>query len=223
MRAIDEQYLTTPFYGSRRMAKHFGVGRERVQRLMRLMGITALYPKRRTTQAMVGHKIYPYLLRNVAIERVDQVWSTDITYVPMRHGFAYLVAVMDWYSRYVLAWRLSNTLDGRYCLEALQEALAQRQPEVFNSDQGSQFTAAAFTARLESWGVAISMDGRGRALDNVFIERLWWSVKHEEVYRKDYGTVWEAEDALSAYFRFYCHERIHQSLDYRTPAAVYFG
>lgn len=222
MRAIDEQYLATPFYGSRRMAKQFGVGRERVQRLMRLMGITALYPKRRTTYAAAGHKIYPYLLRNVVIERVDQVWSADITYVPMRHGFAYLVAVMDWYSRYVLAWRLSNTLDGRYCLEALEEALTQRQPEIFNSDQGSQFTAVAFTTRLMTSGVAISMDGRGRALDNVFIERLWWSVKHEEVYRKDYGTVWEAEDALDAYFHFYCHKRIHQSLDYRTPAAVYF-
>ena len=223
MRAIDEQYLRTPFYGSRRMAEQLDVGRERVQRLMRRMGIMAIYPKRRTTRPAAGHKIYPYLLRNVAIERPDQVWSSDITYIPMRHGFVYLVAVMDWFSRYVLAWRLSNTLDGRYCLEALEEALALRRPEIFNSDQGSQFTAAVFTARLQSAGIAISMDGRRRALDNVFIERLWWSVKHEEVYRKEYATVWEAEDSLAAYFRFYCHERMHQALGYRTPAAVYFG
>ena len=223
MRAIDEQYLRTPFFGSRRMAEQLDVGRERVQRLMRRMGIMAIYPKRRTTRPAAGHKIYPYLLRNVAIERPDQVWSSDITYIPMRHGFVYLVAVMDWYSRYVLAWRLSNTLDGRYCLEALEEALTLRRPEIFNSDQGSQFTAAVFTARLQSAGIAISMDGRRRALDNVFIERLWWSVKHEEVYRKEYATVWEAEDSLAAYFRFYCHERMHQALGYRTPAAVYFG
>lgn len=223
MRAIDELYLARPFFGSRRMAEQFGVGRERVQRLMRLMGITAVYPKRRTTRPAAGHKIYPYLLRNVTIERPNQVWSTDITYVPMRHGFVYLVAVMDWYSRYVLSWRLSNTLDSLFCLEALEEALAARRPEIFNSDQGCQFTAAAFTGRLEEAGVAISMDGRRRALDNVFIERLWWSVKHEEVYRKDYASVWEAEDSLSAYFRFYCHERMHQALGYQTPAAVYFG
>ena len=165
MRAIDEQYLRTPFYGSRKHGEAVRAsGRERVQRLMRLMGITAIYPKRRTTWPAAGHKIYPYLLRNVAIERPNQVWSTDITYVPLRHGFVYLVAVMDWYSRYVLAWRLSNTLDGRFCLEALEEALAARRPEIFNSDQGSQFTAAAFTGRLENAGVAISMDGRGRAL-----------------------------------------------------------
>jgi putative transposase len=223
MRAIDEQYLQTPFFGSRRMSKQLGVGRERMQRLMRLMGLMAIYPKRRTTRPAAGHKIYPYLLRNVAIERPNQVWSTDITYVPMRQGFVYLVAIMDWYSRYVLAWRLSNTLDGRYCLETLEEALAAGRPEVFNTDQGSQFTAAAFTGRLEKAGVAISMDGRRRALDNVFIERLWWSVKHEEVYRKEYATVWDAEDSLAAYFRFYCHQRIHQALDYQTPAAVYFG
>lgn len=223
MRAIDELYLARPYFGSRRMAEQFGVGRERVQRLMRLMGISAVYPKRRTTRPAAGHKVYPYLLQNVAIERPDQVWSTDITYVPMRHGFVYLVAVMDWYSRYVLSWRLSNTLDGLFCLEALEEALVSRRPEIFNSDQGSQFTAAAFTGRLEAAGVAISMDGRGRALDNVFIERLWWSVKHEEVYRKDYASVWEAEDSLAGSFHFYCHERMHQALDYRTPAAVYFG
>ncbi len=222
MRAIDELYLARPFFGSRRMAERFGVGRQRVQRLMRLMGIMAVYPKPRTTRPAAGHKIYPYLLRNVTIERPDQVWSTDITYVPMRHGFVYLVAVMDWYSRYVISWRLSNTLDGLFCLEALEEALASGRPEIFNSDQGCQFTATAFTGRLEEAGVAISMDGRRRALDNVFIERLWWSVKHEEVYRKDYASVWEAEDSLAAYFHFYCHERMHQSLGYRTPVAVYF-
>ena len=168
-----------------------------------------------------GHKIYPYLLRNVAITRPDQVGSTEITYVPMYHGFLYLVAVMDWYSRYVLSWRLSNTIDAGFCLEALDEALGRGRPEIFNSDQGCQFTAVAFTSRLESCGIAISMDGRGRALDNVFIERLWRSVKYEEVYLKDYATAWEAEDSLTSYFHFYCQERVHQSLGYRTPAEVY--
>ena len=221
MRAIDEQYLLKPFYGSRRMAKALGTNRKRVQRLMRLMGIEAIYPKPKTTVRAPGHKIYPYLLRNVKILRPDQVWSTDITYIPMRHGFLYLVAVMDWYSRFVLSWQLSNTMDSRFCLEALEIALSTRQPEIFNRDQGSQFTCTAFTSRLEASGVAISMDGRGRALDNVFIERLWRSVKYEEVYLKDYVTAWEAEESLAAYFQFYCHERIHQSLDYRTPAEVY--
>src|SRR3972149_6455445 len=179
MRRIDEQYLRTPFYGSRKLAIVLGVNRKRVQRLMRVMGIEEIYPKRRTTWPGVGHKIYPYLLRNVAVTRPDQVWSSDITYVPLRHGFLYLVAVMDWYSRYVLSWRLSNTLSGSFCAEALDEALSQATPEIFNSDQGSQFTATAFTSRLEAAGVAISMDGRGRAIDNVFIERLWRSVKDE--------------------------------------------
>jgi len=221
MRQIDKQYLETPFYGSRRMAKQLGVNRKRVQRLMRMMGIEAIYPKRRTTRRAAGHKVYPYLLRNVAITRPDQVWSTDITYVPMRHGFLYLVAVMDWYSRYVLAWRLSNTLDGGFCVEALEEALTGGRPEIFNSDQGSQFTATSFTIRLETCGVAISMDGRGRAIDNVFVERLWRSVKYEEVYLNDYTTAWEAEESLSSYFQFYCHRRLHQSLGYQTPADVY--
>ncbi len=221
MRRIDALYLKCPFYGSRKMAEVFAVNRKRVQRLMRLMGIEAIYPKKRTTWPGAGHKIYPYLLRNVAIIRPDQVWSTDITYVPMRHGFLYLVAVMDWYSRYVLSWRLSNTLEGTFCLEALEDSLADGQPEVFNSDQGSQFTASAFTTRLETCGVAVSMDGRGRAIDNVFIERLWRSVKYEEVYLKDYATAWEAEQSLASYFWFYSHERIHQSLGYRTPADVY--
>jgi putative transposase len=221
MRRIDELYLRWPFYGSRRMAIVLGANRKRVQRLMRRMGLEAIYPKRRTTRPAAGHKIYPYLLRNVEIARPDQVWSTDITYVPMRHGFLYLVAVMDWFSRHVLSWRLSNTLDGGFCLDALEEALAVASPEIFNTDQGSQFTAAAFTGRLEAAGVSISMDGRGRAIDNVFIERLWRSVKYEEVYLHDYATAWDAEAGLERYFAFYCHERIHQALGYRTPAEVY--
>jgi putative transposase len=221
MRRIDAQYLNTPFYGSRRMAVVLGVNRKRVQRLMRVMGLEAIYPKRRTTRPGAGHKVYPYLLRNVEIQRPDQVWSIDITYVPMRHGFLYLTAVLDWYSRYVLAWRLSNTLDGSFCEEALEAALGGGQPEIFNSDQGSQFTARSFTSRLEARGVAISMDGRGRALDNVFVERLWRTVKYEEVYLKEYGDGWEAERSLAGYFRFYCQERVHQALGYRTPAEVY--
>ena len=222
MREIDEVYLKWPFYGSRKIAEELGVNRKRVQRLMRRMGLEAVYPKRRTTWPGAGHQTYPYLLRDIAISRPDQVWATDITYVPMHQGFLYLVAIIDWYSRFVLAWRLSNTLEGTFCLEALADALRRGRPEIFNSDQGSQFTAAAFTERLEACGVAISMDGRGRAIDNVFVERLWRSVKYEEVYLKDYTDAWEAEDSLSSYFRFYCHQRIHQSLGYRTPAEVYF-
>jgi len=221
MRQIDELYLEFPYYGSRKMAVELGVNRKRVQRLMRLMGLEAIYPGRRTTRPATGHKIYPYLLRNVEIVRPDQVWSTDITYIPLRQGFLYLVAIMDWFSRYVLSWRLSNTLDGGFCLEALEEALAAGQPEIFNSDQGSQFTATTFTGRLEAAGVAISMDGRGRWLDNVFVERLWRSVKYEEVYLKDYATGWEAEASLEDYFTRYCYRRRHQALDYRTPAEVY--
>jgi putative transposase len=188
---------------------------------MRTMGIEAVGPKRRTTRRHPGHKIYPYLLRNLEIVRPDQVWSTDITYIPLRQGFLYLVAVLDWFSRYVLSWRLSNTLEGSFCREALEAALAISRPEIFNSDQGSQFTAIEFTSRLESEGIAISMDGRGRALDNVFVERLWRSVKYEEVYLRDYADGWEAEESLGRYFRFYCEERIHQSLEYLTPAEMY--
>jgi len=223
MKRIDEQYLQTPFYGSRKMARTLGINRKHAQRLMRRMGLEAVGAKRRTTRPVAGHKIYPYLLRNLAITRPDQVWASDITYIPLRHGFLYLTAVMDWYSRYVLAWRLSNTLEGSFCLEALDEALSAKRPEIFNSDQGSQFTAAAFTGRLENCGVAISMDGRGRALDNVFVERLWRSVKYEEVYLKDYADGWEAEQSLTRYFEFYCQRRIHQALGYRTPADVYRG
>jgi putative transposase len=221
MRKIDEVYTRWPFYGSRRIADELAVSRGRVQRLMRLMGIEAIYPKRRTTWPGAGHQIYPYLLRNVEVTRVNQVWSSDITYVPLARGWVYLVAVMDWFSRKVLSWRLSNTLDGSFCLAALDEALWQQRPEVFNTDQGSQFTAQAYTSRLEAAGVAISMDGRGRALDNVFIERLWRSVKYEEVYLQDYASVREAETSLRSYFAFYNDRRRHQSLDYRTPAAVY--
>ena len=189
MRLIDEEYLRHPFYGSRKMADWLckadhAVNRKRVQRLMRLMGIEAVYPKRKTTIYAPGHKVYPYLLRDVTITHPDHVWSTDITYIPLRRGFMYLVAVMDWYSRHVLSWRLSNSLDTTFCLDALEEALSQSQPEIFNSDQGSQFTSLAFTSRLESCGARISMDGRGRALDNVFIERLWRTVKYEDIYLK---------------------------------------
>jgi len=226
MRLIDEQYTARPFYGSRRMAAWLAgrgeeVNRKRVQRLMRAMGLEAIYPRPRTTMAGKGHRIYPYLLRGVAIERADQVWSADITYVPMASGFMYLAAVIDWFSRYVIAWKLSNTLDGSFCTEMLEEALKGGRPEVFNTDQGVQFTAAAFTGRLEGAGVAVSMDGRGRALDNVFVERLWRSVKYEDIYIRGYEAVPELHRGLGRYFAFYNDERLHQSLGYRTPAAVY--
>ena len=221
MRRIDELYLKRPYFGSRRIADEFDVNRKRVQRLMRLMGLEAIYPKPRTTMRCPEHKIYPYLLRDVEVERPNQVWSTDITYIPLQGGYVYLTAVMDWYSRYVLSWRLSNTLDGAFCLEALEEALVINRPEIFNTDQGVQFTSLAFTGCLASRGVAISMDGRGRALDNVFVERLWRTVKYEEVYLKDYENAWQAERSLREYFEFYCYGRRHQSLDNRTPAEVY--
>ena len=223
MRSIDELYTRWPFYGSRRLADELQVNRKRVQRLMRLMGIEAIYPKRRTTWPGVGHKIYPYLLRGVAVVRPNQVWSSDITYVPLRQGWLYLTAVMDWFSRKVLTWRLSNTLDGAFCCEALDAALGDGTPEIFNTDQGSQFTSRTYTERLEGRGVAISMDGRGRALDNVFIERLWRSVKHEDVYLRDYQGVRECEAGLEAYFAFYNGRRRHQSLGRRTPQEVYAG
>ena len=226
MRLIDEQYTARPFYGSRRMTIRLnergeGVNRKRVQRLMRVMGLEAIYPKPRLSLAGKGHRIYPYLLRGVKVERRDQVWSTDITYVPMASGFMYLAAVIDWYSRYVIGWRLSNTLDGSFCLEMLEEALRAGKPEVFNTDQGVQFTASAFTGRLESAGALVSMDGRGRALDNVFVERLWRSVKYEDVYIWCYETVPELRRGLGRYFGFYNEERPHQSLGDRTPGAVY--
>lgn len=221
MRRIDELYMKRPYFGSRRMGDELNVNRKRAQRLMRLMNLEAIYPKPRTTVRCPEHKIYPYLLRNLEIVRPNHVWSTDITYIPLRGGFVYLTAILDWYSRYVLAWRLSNSLESSFCIEALEEALAGGQPEIFNTDQGVQFTSVAFTSCLESRGVAISMDGRGRALDNVFVERLWRTVKYEEVYLKDYDDAWHAEASLREYFTFYCHERRHQSLDKRTPAEVY--
>lgn len=226
MRRIDEQYTARPFFGSRRMVVWLGqqgedVNRKRVQRLMRIMGLEAIYPKPRLSLAGKGHRIYPYLLRGVKIERRDQVWSTDITYIPMASGFMYLAAVIDWYSRYVIAWRLSNTMDGSFCVELLEEALGSGKPEVFNTDQGAQFTAEAFTGCLERAGVSVSMDGRGRALDNVFVERLWRSVKYEDIYIQDYETVPELYRGLARYFGFYNDERPHQSLEYRTPAVVY--
>jgi putative transposase len=226
MRLIDEEYLRRPFRGSRGMTdwlrkQGHWVNRKRVQRLMGVMGIEAVYPKRRTSRSVPGHKVYPYLLRDVSITHANQVWSSDITYIPLPRGFMYLVAVMDSSSRYVLSWRLSNSMETRFCLEALEAALAEGQPEIFNTDQGAQFTSPAFTSRLESQGIAISMDGRGRALDNVFIERLWQSVKYEEVYLKEYETVDELYEGLLAYFRFYNQERGHQSLGNRTPCSVY--
>jgi putative transposase len=226
MRLIDQQFLKTPFYGSRRMTASLErsgetVNRKRVQRLMAKMGLEAIFPRPRTTIAATDARVYPYLLRDRELTHVNEVWSSDITYVPMRHGFMYLTAVIDWYSRYVLSWRLSNTLEGRFCLEALDEALATGRPEIFNTDQGSQFTAWEYTRRLEEAGIAVSRDGRGRALDNVFVERLWRSVKYEDIYIKDYERVPDLESGLTAYFQFYDEERPHQSLGYRTPGEVY--
>ena len=227
MHLIDRQYLSTPFYGRRRMTRWLHeegheVNEKRVGRLMAVMGIEAIYPKPRLSKPAPGHRIYPYLLRGVEIERVNQVWSTDITYIPLRQGFAYLVAVIDWFSRYVLSWELSVTMDTEFCVSAVAEALAiGERPEIFNTDQGSQFTSETFTGPLLALGVSISMDGRGRALDNVFIERLWRSVKYEEVYLKAYEDVGRSRRSLGAYFRFYNAERPHQSLGYRTPEQVY--
>jgi putative transposase len=226
MRLIDQQFTKTPFYGSRRMTACLerageAVNRKRVRRLMAVMGLETLHPRPRATSAAPDARAYPYLLRDRELTRVDEVWSSDITYVPMRHGFMYLTAVIDWYSRYVLSWRLSNTLDGGFCLEALDEALARGKPEIFNTDQGSQFTSREYTGRLEEAGIAVSRDGRGRALDNVFVERLWRSVKYEDIYIKDYERVFDLESGLTAYFRFYDEERLHQSLGYRTPGEVY--
>ena len=226
MALIDRQYLKTPFYGSRRMRASLRrqghpVNRKRVRRLMRLMGITAIYQRPNTSKPSRGHKIYPYLLRGMTIDRVNQVWATDITYIPMPHGFMYLVAIMDWYSRYVLVWQLSNTLDVDFCIDALEEALAKGTPEIFNTDQGSQFTSEAFTGILLKRGIQISMDGKGRCLDNVFVERLWRSLKYEEVYLKDYQRVPEARAGIGAYLGFYNDERPHQALGYRTPREVF--
>ncbi len=224
MRRIDEIYTEWPFFGSRKMTEHLKaegqkVNRKRVQRLMGLMDIEAIYQKPRTTKSSPEHRKYPYLLREMRITYPNQVWATDITYIRLRRGFVYLVAIMDWFSRYVLSWRLSNTLETSFCIEALQEALQRAgPPKIFNSDQGSQFTSTDFTGCLKAAGVAISMDGRGRAVDNIFIERLWRSVKYEEVYLKDYRTAREAASNLDRYFDFYDNVRLHQALKYQTPA-----
>ncbi len=228
MRRIDEAYLKYPFYGSRQMARHLGrlglmAGRHRVRRLMGLMGLEAIYRKPRTSAAHPDHRVYPYLLRELTIERPDQVWCADITYVPVSQGFFYLVAVMDWVSRYVLAWRLSNTLDGAFCIAALAAALRLGTPEIFNTDQGAQFTSAAFTERVQAAGARCSMDGQGRFLDNIFIERLWRSLKYEAVYLHELADGFQAERVISNWVGFYNDSRPHSALDGRTPGEVYRG
>jgi putative transposase len=228
MRLIDEQYRKTPFYGSRKMREHlrrlgYPVNRKRVQRLMRVMGLEAIYPKPRTSVAHPEHRVYPYLLRGLAIERPNQVWATDITYVPLARGFMYLVAIMDWASRKVLAWRVSNSLDSGFCVEALQEALARYgKPEIFNTDQGSQFTSEAFTAVLQAQGIRISMDGRGRCHDNIFIERLWRTVKYEFLYLHAFDSGGDLRRGLKTWLEWYNQHRPHQGLEYQTPDEVYF-
>jgi len=227
MTLIDRQYLVRPYYGSRRLAAWLAtqghrVNRKRVQRLMRLLGVTAIYQRPNTSKPAAAHKIYPYLLGGLAIERANQVWCADVTYIPMAKGFLYLVVIMDWVSRAVLAWRLSNTLGADFCVEALEEALARYgRPEIFNTDQGSQFTSDDFTGTLKRHGVMISMDGKGRCMDNIFVERLWRSLKYEEVYLHAYATVAEARTGIGAWLSFYNDERQHQSLGYRTPRQFY--
>ena len=226
MRLIDEEYTRHPFFGSRRLSGWLGdqgdpAGRERVRRLMRILGLEAIYPKKRLTLENKEHKKYPYLLRGLRIDRPDQVWCSDITYLRLRGGFVYLTAVMDWHSRCVLSWELSNTMGSEFCVSALDRALERSRPDIFNTDQGSQYTSDDFTGRLEEEEIRISMDGRGRCFDNIMIERLWRSVKYEEVYLKDYVSVRECRDSLNDYFTFYNHERRHQSLACRTPWNVY--
>ena len=228
MRLLDEQYTRTPCYGVLRMAAYLrSLGHEvnpkRVRRLLRTMGLEAVYQKPNTSQPNPEHKIYPYLLRGLPIDRCDQVWSTDITYIRLSRGFVYLMAVIDWYSRYVLGWALSTTLDADFCIEAVGKILEARQCEIFNMDQGSQFTTPRFTQPLLDKGIKVSMDGRGRALDNIFVERLWRTVKYEYVYLQEIQTVREAWSGLREFFSLYNNERFHQSLDYRTPAQVYLG
>ena len=229
MKLIDQCHLTHPYFGSRRVRdwledRGHQVNRKRVQRLMRTMGLVAVYPKRNLSLANQAHKVYPYLLRGLAIDRPNQVWATDITFVPMARGFVYLVAIMDWYSRRVLSWRVSNTLDTSFCIDALVEAIERYgPPEIFNTDQGSQFTSDAFTGVLKHHQIQISMDGKGRWIDNVFVERLWRSVKYEEVYLKAYESIMHARKSLGVYFNFYNTERRHQSLGRRTPDSLYYG
>ena len=228
MRLIDEEYTRHPFYGARKMRAHLNrqglaASRRRVGQLIARLGLQAMAPGPDTSKPQPGHKVYPYLLRGMEITRPNQVWSTDITYIRLPRGFVYLVAVIDWYSRKVLSWRLSNTMDTGFCMDCLEQALAQGMPEIFNTDQGSQFTSSEFTGRLNAAGLRISMDGRGRALDNVFVERLWRSVKYEDVYLKSYESVQELLMGLTRYFEFYNNERPHQSLDNATPAAIHAG
>jgi putative transposase len=228
MRLIDEEFTRHPFYGVERMTVYLGrqgrqVNVKRVRRLMRQMGLEAIYPKPKLSLAHPEHRVYPYLLRDLPIVRPNQVWSTDITYIRLLHGFLYLVAIMDWFSRYVLSWEVSISLETEFCLTALEQALQQARPEIFNSDQGCQFTSLAFTGRLQSAEIAISMDGRGRVYDNIFVERLWRSVKYEKVYLHDWHQVAEASSGFSEYFEFYNHERPHQALGDKSPAEVYFG
>jgi len=228
MNMVDEQFTKTPFYGVRKLRCHlkeqgYEVGKDRVRSLMRMMGIEAVYPGPNTSKRRQEHKIYPYLLRGVKIIRPNQVWSIDITYIRLLRGFLYLVAIIDWFSRYVLSWRLSNSLETDFCLEALEESFRYGIPNIFNSDQGCQFTSDEFTSRLLNRDIAISMDSRGRALDNIFVERLWRSVKYENVYLKGYETVPETQDGLTDYFDFYNNDRYHQSLAYRRPRDVHFG
>jgi len=228
MRLIDEQYLKTPTWGSRSMRNHlrrlgYKINRKRVQRLMRLMGIEAIYPKPRTSRPHPEHKVYPYLLRGVAVERANQVWSADITYIPMKRGFMYLVAVMDWYSRKVLSWRVSNTLDSEFCIEALQEAIRHYGiPKIFNTDQGAQFTSTGFIDVLKTHAIDISMDGRGRVQDNIFIERLWWTLKYHYLYLWSFENGVDLRQGLRDWFSFYNGERSHQALDNLTPDEVYY-
>jgi putative transposase len=227
MKMIDREYTRAPFYGSRKITVRLNkkllekVNRKRVVRLMQKMGLQAIYPRKKASIPDHQHKKYPYLLRNLSITHPNQVWATDITYIPMRQGFMYLTAIMDWYSRFVITWQLSNTLDGLFCLEALKLALQQGTPEIFNTDQGAQFTAQAFTNELEAAGVLVSMDGRGRAYDNIFVERLWRTIKYEDIYIKDYASVIELQNGLEDYLWLYNYERPHQGLGYRTPAEVY--
>ena len=228
MALIDEQYLRTPFYGVEKTTawlrrQGHAVNVKRIRRLMRLMGLEAIYPRRKRGLSTPDkqHKVYPYLLKNVAVIRPNQVWAADITYVRMYHGWLYLMAIMDWFSRYVIAWELSVTLEPDFCIAALERALGKGQPDIFNTDQGSQFTSVDFIKPLQAAGIQISMDGKGRVFDNIFVERLWRTVKVEEVYLRDYQTVAEATLSLGRYFAFYNHERLHQALGYRTPAEVY--
>jgi putative transposase len=229
MRLIDLKYLKSPFYGSRKMTawlkqSGYGVNRKRIIRLMNVMGIHCIYPgkKRNTTHTNPDHQVFPYLLKDLSIRGANHVWCTDITYIPMAKGFIYLVAIMDWYSRYVISWEVSTTLEKEFCIRALQRALSMSQPLIFNSDQGSQFTSPCFYQLLLDRQIAVSMDGRGRAFDNIFIERLWRSVKYEEVYLKGYDNVSEAVSGLGRYFNFYNNERHHQALGYKKPAEIYF-